>query len=58
MKKSARIVWTGGIKEGGGLITTRSGVLGDSPPDGFNSRFEGGNAPRDHGFDHRPLGLN
>jgi osmotically inducible protein OsmC len=41
MKKSARVVWTGTIKEGGGLITTESGVLRDAPY-GFNSRFEGG----------------
>lgn len=41
MKKTARVVWTGAIKEGGGLITTESGVL-RAAPYGFNSRFEGG----------------
>lgn len=41
MKRSARVVWTGAVKEGGGRITTESGVLRDAPY-GFNSRFEGG----------------
>jgi len=41
MKKTAHVVWSGSIKEGGGLITTETGVLRDAPY-GFNSRFEGG----------------
>jgi osmotically inducible protein OsmC len=41
MKKTAHVVWTGGIKDGGGQITTESGVLRNAPY-GFNSRFEGG----------------
>lgn len=41
MKKSAHVVWTGSIKQGGGLISSESGVLRDAPY-GFNSRFEGG----------------
>lgn len=41
MKKTAHVVWTGGIKEGGGQITTESGVLRNAPY-GLKSRFEGG----------------
>ena len=33
--------WQGGIKDGGGTISTEAGVLHDAPY-GFNSRFEGG----------------
>ncbi|MBD9525685.1 MULTISPECIES: OsmC family protein [Paracoccus] len=32
--------WEGGLKDGKGLISTRSGVLSDQPY-GFNTRFEG-----------------
>ncbi len=39
--KNSWAVWKGGIREGGGVISTESGVLEDSPY-GFNSRFEGG----------------
>jgi osmotically inducible protein OsmC len=41
VKKTAHVVWTGSIKEGGGLVSTETGVLRDAPY-GFNSRFEGG----------------
>jgi osmotically inducible protein OsmC len=41
MKKTAHVVWKGSIKEGGGLITTETGVLREAPY-GFNARFEGG----------------
>ncbi|HEY6452622.1 MAG TPA: OsmC family protein [Steroidobacteraceae bacterium] len=41
MKKTAWAVWKGGIKDGGGSISTESGVLRESPY-GFKSRFEGG----------------
>jgi osmotically inducible protein OsmC len=41
MKKTAHVVWQGTIKEGGGLISTESGVLKEAPY-GFHSRFEGG----------------
>jgi osmotically inducible protein OsmC len=34
-------VWKGGIKDGGGAISTETGVLKDAPY-GFHSRFEGG----------------
>ncbi len=40
-KKTAWAVWQGGIKDGGGSISTESGVLKDAPY-GFKSRFEGG----------------
>jgi osmotically inducible protein OsmC len=33
-------VWRGGLKDGKGVITTKSGVLNDQPY-GFASRFEG-----------------
>lgn len=41
MSKQGSAVWQGGIKDGGGTISTETGVLNDAPY-GFNSRFEGG----------------
>ena len=41
MIKNASAVWKGGIKDGGGSISTETGVLKDAPY-GFKSRFEGG----------------
>lgn len=41
MKKKAWAVWKGGIKDGGGTISTETGVLREAPY-GFNARFEGG----------------
>lgn len=41
MGKKAWAVWKGGIKDGGGTISTETGVLKDAPY-GFKSRFEGG----------------
>ena len=41
MIKYASAVWQGSIKEGGGTISTETGVLHQAPY-GFNSRFEGG----------------
>ena len=41
MKKKAWAVWKGGIKDGGGTISTETGVLKEAPY-GFKSRFEGG----------------
>ncbi len=41
MKKKAWAVWKGSIKEGGGSISTETGVLKEAPY-GFKSRFEGG----------------
>jgi lipoyl-dependent peroxiredoxin len=41
MKKKASAVWKGSVKEGGGVISSESGVLKDAPY-GFNARFEGG----------------
>src|SRR5579863_496295 len=41
MVKKAWAVWKGGIKDGGGTISTETGVLKDAPY-GFKSRFEGG----------------
>ena len=40
MKTYGSAVWQGGIKDGKGAISTRSGALQDYPY-GFNSRFEG-----------------
>lgn len=40
MKTSGSAVWTGGIKDGRGTISTVSGALQASPY-GFSSRFEG-----------------
>ena len=39
--KNASAVWQGGIKDGGGTITTETGVLKQAPY-GFKARFEGG----------------
>jgi len=41
MIKNASAVWKGGIKDGGGTISTETGVLRDAPY-GFKSRFENG----------------
>ena len=41
MIKKASAVWKGSIKEGGGTISTETGVLREAPY-GFKSRFEGG----------------
>jgi osmotically inducible protein OsmC len=41
MNKKAWAVWKGGIKDGGGTISTETGVLKEAPY-GFKSRFEGG----------------
>lgn len=41
MKKHASAVWTGSVKEGGGTISTETGVLNKAPY-GFKSRFEDG----------------
>ncbi|MDX1627064.1 MAG: OsmC family protein [Fulvivirga sp.] len=39
MKRRATAIWKGGGKEGGGTLTTTSGVLDDTPY-GFKARFE------------------
>lgn len=41
MIKKASAVWKGSIKEGGGTISTETGVLKEAPY-GFKARFEGG----------------
>ena len=41
MIKKAWAVWKGSFKEGGGTISTETGVLKEAPY-GFRSRFEGG----------------
>ena len=41
MSKKATAIWEGSVKEGGGSISTETGVL-NSAPYGFKSRFEGG----------------
>ncbi len=41
MIKKASAVWQGSIKEGGGTISTETGVLKEAPY-GFKSRFENG----------------
>lgn len=41
MNKKASAVWKGSLKEGGGTISTETGVLKDAPY-GFKARFEGG----------------
>ncbi len=41
MIKKAWAVWKGSIKEGGGTISTETGVLREAPY-GFKARFEGG----------------
>ena len=40
MKTTGSAVWSGGIKDGKGAISTKSGAL-ESYPYGFSSRFEG-----------------
>jgi osmotically inducible protein OsmC len=40
MKTSGNAVWQGGIKDGKGAISTKSGALSEYPY-GFSSRFEG-----------------
>ncbi len=39
IKRTGTAIWSGGIKEGKGSISTQSGVL-DNTPYGFNSRFD------------------
>jgi len=41
MKKSGSAEWKGGLKDGGGTISTETGVLRNAPY-GFKSRFEDG----------------
>lgn len=41
MKKSGSAVWSGGLKDGKGAISTETGALKDHPY-GFTARFEGG----------------
>lgn len=41
MSKKAIAIWQGSVKEGGGTISTETGVLRDAPY-GFKSRFEDG----------------
>jgi osmotically inducible protein OsmC len=41
MIKKASAVWKGGIKDGGGTISTETGVLNQAPY-GFKARFEDG----------------
>ena len=41
MIKNASAVWRGGIKDGGGTISTETGVLREAPY-GFKARFEDG----------------
>jgi osmotically inducible protein OsmC len=41
MKRTASAVWTGGLKDGKGNISTQSGVLANAKY-GFNTRFENG----------------
>src|SRR5262249_11256828 len=41
MKRSASAVWKGGLKDGGGTVSTESGVLVDSQYS-FGTRFENG----------------
>ena len=41
MKKTGSAEWKGSIREGGGTISTETGVLRDAPY-GFKSRFEDG----------------
>lgn len=41
MIKKASAVWKGGIRDGGGTISTETGVL-NAAPYGFKSRFENG----------------
>jgi osmotically inducible protein OsmC len=39
IKKSGSAVWSGGLKDGKGQISTQSGAMKDNPY-GFNTRFE------------------
>jgi len=41
IKKSGSAYWHGGIKDGGGTISTQTGVLKEAPY-GFKARFENG----------------
>ncbi|MFL6675512.1 MAG: OsmC family protein [Massilia sp.] len=41
MKRTGSAVWSGGLKDGKGTVSTQSGVLKDSQY-GFNARFENG----------------
>ena len=41
MKRNASAIWSGGLKNGAGTVSTGNGVLHDSPY-GFRSRFEDG----------------
>ena len=41
MSKKATAIWEGGVKDGGGTISTETGVLNEAPY-GFKSRFENG----------------
>ena len=41
MKKKAWAIWKGSLKDGGGTISTETGVLKDAPY-GFKARFEDG----------------
>ena len=41
IKKSGSAKWSGGLKDGKGLVSTETGVL-DAQPYGFNTRFEDG----------------
>lgn len=41
MKRTASAVWSGGLKDGKGSISTQSGVL-DNTQYGFSTRFENG----------------
>lgn len=41
MKRTASAVWTGGLKDGKGSISTQSGILANTQY-GFGSRFESG----------------
>lgn len=40
INKKATAVWSGGLKDGKGMISTESGALSNRPY-GFNTRFEG-----------------
>ena len=40
IRKSGSAKWEGGLKTGGGTVSTQSGALKDQPY-GFNTRFEG-----------------
>lgn len=41
MKRTASAIWSGGLKEGKGSISTQSGIL-DNTQYGFSARFESG----------------